>query len=68
MWCQGAAEEAVAFYRNALPDCTLAGSSRYLSEGVPDFQQTFAGELLTADLRIGDYHVVLINAGNACWR
>ncbi|WP_270451375.1 VOC family protein [Kocuria marina] len=63
VWCQGTAEEAVAFYRDALPDCTLAGSSRYPSEGLPDFQQKFAGELLTADLRIGDYHVVLINAG-----
>ena len=63
VWCQGTAEEAVAFYQDALPECVLASSSRYPAEGLPDFQRKFAGQLLTAELRIGDYHVILINAG-----
>lgn len=63
LWFQGNAAEGIEFYEHALPNTRVLGTSDYPTEGLADFQQDFAGSLLTAELDIDGYRVVLINAG-----
>lgn len=63
IWFRRNAEEACEFYQHALPDTELVGSMNYPAEGLPEFQEDFAGELLTAELEIAGFRIQLINAG-----
>lgn len=63
LWFQGNAAEGVEFYEHALPNTRVGDTSHYPTEGLLDFQEDFAGELLTAVLEIDGYQVLLINAG-----
>ncbi|GAA4754447.1 VOC family protein [Gordonia alkaliphila] len=63
IWCDGNAEEVAAFYASVLPNTTGRVQARYPSDGLPEFQQEMAGKPLTVEVLIGDYQVVLINAG-----
>lgn len=64
IWCQGTAEQAASFYCDVFENATYEIESRYPNEGLLDFQQPFAGEVLTVALTISGYRFVLINAGD----
>lgn len=63
IWCQGNAEEVGQFYAEVFPHTTSWVSSRYPESGLLDFQTAFAGKPLTVEVKIGDYEISLINAG-----
>ncbi|MGO1257265.1 VOC family protein [Microbacterium gubbeenense] len=63
VWCTRNAEEMGEFYRSVFRDTTSVVTARY-PDDVPDWQSEFAGLPLVADLRIGDYLIVLVNAGD----
>jgi predicted 3-demethylubiquinone-9 3-methyltransferase (glyoxalase superfamily) len=62
IWFTENAEEAGAFYASVFPDATSAVGARYPDE-LPEWQASFAGKVLMADLTINGYTFVLINAG-----
>lgn len=64
VWFQGNAAEGAEFYEHALPNTHMVDSANYPTEGLLEFQQDLAGELLTAVLEIEGYRVLLINAGD----
>lgn len=64
IWCNRTAEEAGAFYAEALPATSSEVEGRYPSEGLPDFQRDFAGEPLTVAVQIAGTRITLINAGD----
>lgn len=63
LWFDGNAEEAGRFYADALPNTTAAVGARY-PDDVPEWQRSFAGKVLTIDVEVGGYELVLINAGS----
>lgn len=63
IWCTANADEAGAFYASVFDDATSTVTASY-PDDVPDFQAEFAGRTLTVDVRIDDYLIVLINAGD----
>lgn len=64
LWFDRQADAAAEFYCEALPHTTLLTTSQYPTEGLPDFQQDFAGKTLTAELEIDGLQIVLINASD----
>lgn len=67
LWFDRNADEAVGYYADAFGAAGIAvrerGRMRYPEEGLPEFQQDFAGEVLTVDFDIADQRFVGINAG-----
>lgn len=63
IWFDGDAAEAVDYYAQILPGTTGRVLMRYPDEGLPDFQKHLAGEPLTAEIVIGGFQIVFINAG-----
>lgn len=63
IWCTRNAEEAGAFYADALPGTTATTGARYPDE-VDEWQQEFAGKALTVDVVVDGYLLTLINAGD----
>lgn len=63
LWFQGNAAEGSQFYEHALPDTHVVSTAHYPQDDLPDFQEEFAGELLTVELEISGYRLMLINAG-----
>lgn len=64
IWCNGTAEEAGAFYASAFENARFEVEGRYPTEGLPDFQQRFAGQAVTVALTISGTRFTLINAGD----
>ncbi len=64
LWFKGNAEEAVNFYLSIFPDGKIITTSYYPTEGLLDFQQPFAGKLLTINFSILGHEFIAINAGN----
>lgn len=64
IWCHRVAEQAGAFYASALPGTTAEVTARYPDEGLREPQRGFAGLPVTVDVRIGEYRITLINAGD----
>lgn len=63
LWFHHRAVEAVTFYTSVFPDARVTATQYYPSEGLPDFQQEFAGQALTVTFEIGGLRFVAINAG-----
>ncbi|MFC0581716.1 VOC family protein [Micrococcoides hystricis] len=68
IWCNGNAEEvgvgiADVFTRAAIP-ATTEITARYPHEDLPDFQQPLAGKPLVVSIKVRDYQLDLINAGD----
>ncbi len=63
LWFNRTAEEAVEFYVSVFPDARINSLVRYPTEGLPDFQQDFAGEVLTIDFQLAGTPFTAINAG-----
>ena len=64
IWFDHNAAEAAEFYVGAFPDARVVETARYPTEGLLDFQQEFAGEVLTVEWEIGGYRFIGINAGS----
>jgi len=63
IWCTRNADEAGAFYASVFDGATSTVTASY-PDDAPDWQAEFAGRTLTVEVRIDDYRVVLINAGD----
>lgn len=66
LWFDGNAEEAVDFYLSVFSDAKLLNKTYYpksMDEGLADFQQGLAGNVLTVELELMGQHFTAINAG-----
>ncbi len=63
IWCGGNADELVAFYLSVFPNSEKRARTYYPTEGVADFQQSMAGEVLTIDFAIGGVRITALNGG-----
>ena len=63
IWFDHNADEAAEFYTSAFPDARILQTVHYPTEGLLDFQQEFAGKVLTVEWEIGGYRFLGINAG-----
>lgn len=63
IWCGGNADELVAFYLSVFPNSEKLSRTYYPEEGVADFQQSMAGEVLTIDFAIGGIRLSALNGG-----
>lgn len=64
LWFAGNASEAVEFYLSVFPDSKVLSTAYYPEEGLADFQQAFAGKVLTIEFELNGQHFTAINAGN----
>lgn len=64
LWFKGNAEEAVAFYLSVFPDGKIITKSYYPTEGLLDFQESFAGKVLAIYFELHGQSFVAINAGD----
>jgi predicted 3-demethylubiquinone-9 3-methyltransferase (glyoxalase superfamily) len=64
LWFAGNAREAVEFYCSVFKDGKINGTSYYPKEGLADFQQAFAGKVLTVDFELNGQQFTAINAGD----
>jgi predicted 3-demethylubiquinone-9 3-methyltransferase (glyoxalase superfamily) len=64
LWFQGNAEEAVNFYLSIFPDSKITSKSFYPTEGLLDFQEQFAGKILSISFQLFEQDYIAINAGN----
>ncbi len=65
LWFAGNASEAVKFYVSVFKDSKIISTSYYPETGLADFQQSFAGKVLTIDFESNGQRFVAINAGDA---
>lgn len=64
IWSAGTAQEQGEFYARAIPLTTTSVMSRYPTDGLPEFQQSLAGQPLTVDIVVDGYTITMINAGD----
>lgn len=62
LWFDRVAGEAADFYTSLFPNSRVVQTSFYPSVGLPEFQRSFAGELLTAEIEIDGFAITLINS------
>lgn len=63
IWCDGTADDMAALYVASFPDSRILSTTKYPTEGLPEFQQPFAGKTLTIDLELAGLRVNLLNGG-----
>lgn len=63
LWFKGNAKEAVDFYVSVFPDGKVTETSFYPTEGLADFQKSFAGKELTVNYELHGQSFTAINAG-----
>lgn len=63
LWFNGNAQEAVDYYLSIFPDSKIITTTYYPKEGLLDFQQSLAGEVLTITFELFDQQFIAINAG-----
>ncbi|MBB1516769.1 VOC family protein [Tessaracoccus sp. MC1679] len=63
LWFDHSAASAAAFYCSVLPDARVTVTQHYPTEGLADFQQDFAGDVLYVEFEVGGYAFGAINAG-----
>ena len=63
LWFDHKAAEAAAFYTDVFPDARIRETIHYPTEGLLDFQEEFAGDVLTVEFEIRGYRFIAINAG-----
>ncbi len=64
LWFDRTAEEAAGFYTSVFPESRILDIQRYPSEGLPEFQQEFAGQALAVEFELAGVRFVGINAGS----
>lgn len=63
LWFDHTAAQAAEFYLSVFPGGRILDTQHYPAAGLPDFQQEFAGEVLSVDFEIAGTRFVGINAG-----
>jgi predicted 3-demethylubiquinone-9 3-methyltransferase (glyoxalase superfamily) len=66
LWCDGNANEAVAYYVSVFPDSRVVSTAYYptsADEGLADFQQEMAGKELAIEFELSGQRFTAINAG-----
>lgn len=63
LWFDGNAQEAVDYYVSTFPDSSVTATDHYPSEGLADFQQEFAGKVLSIAFDLAGQKYIAINAG-----
>lgn len=64
LWFKRNAEEAVDYYLSIFPEGKILSKSYYPTEGLLDFQEDFAGKVLTICFELFGQTYVAINAGD----
>lgn len=64
LWFARNASEAVEFYLSVFKDSKIISTVYYPAEGLADFQQEFAGKVLTIDFELNGQRFTAINAGD----
>ncbi|MCC6710774.1 MAG: VOC family protein [Candidatus Pacebacteria bacterium] len=64
LWFSRNASEAVDFYTSVFKDSKILNTVYYPAEGLADFQQEFAGKVLTIDFELNGQVFTAINAGD----
>lgn len=64
LWFKGNAAEAIDFYLSIFPDGRIIDKSYYPKEGLLEFQESFAGKVLTIYFELFGQSFVAINAGD----
>lgn len=64
LWFARNASEAVDFYLSVFKDSKIISTVYYPTEGLADFQQEFAGKVLTIDFELNGQCFTAINAGD----
>ncbi len=64
IWFNGNAAEAVSFYTGLFPDSNLIRTVHFPTEGLQDFQQELAGQVMTVDFSLCGQGFVGINAAS----
>lgn len=64
LWFKGNAEEAVKYYLSIFPDGEITSRSYYPTEGLLDFQKSFAGKVLAIYFSLFGQQFTAINAGD----
>lgn len=64
LWFKGNAQEAVNFYLSIFPDSRIIETSYYPKEGLLDFQEPLAGEVLAIYFELFGQGFTAINAGD----
>ncbi len=64
LWFKGNAQEAVNFYLSIFPDSRIIETSYYPKEGLLDFQEPLAGEVLAIYFELLGQGFTAINAGD----
>ncbi len=63
LWFDHKAAEAAEFYASVFPDARITETVHYPTEGLLDFQQEFAGDVLYVEFETRGYRFIAINAG-----
>ncbi len=63
IWFDHTAAEAADFYVSVFPEAGIVETVHYPSEGLLDFQQELAGQVLTVEFQVAGYRLIAINAG-----
>lgn len=63
LWFDHTAAEAAAFYTSVFPNARVTDTQYYPTDGLPDFQKDFAGDVLMVEFEIDGYRIIGINAG-----
>lgn len=64
LWFKGNADEAVNYYLTIFPDAEITATLYYPTEGLLDFQEPFAGKVLTINFNLFGQQFTAINAGD----
>ncbi|GAA4479619.1 VOC family protein [Microbacterium panaciterrae] len=64
IWCDRNAEEVGAFYASVFDNTSSRVTGRYPADGLPEFQQEFAGQPVVVDVDLDGFRISLINAGS----
>ena len=64
-WYDFTADQAAELYQAALPRTSVATTLHYPHDGLPAFQQDFAGLPLSIELDIDGFMITLVNGGDA---
>ncbi len=63
LWFDHTAAAAAEFYTSVFPDSRLLDTQYYPTEGLPEWQAGFAGQVLTVEFELAGYRFAGINAG-----
>lgn len=63
LWFDHNAAEAADFYLSVFEGARILDTEYYPTEGLPEFQRSYAGQVLSIDFEIGGTRFVAINAG-----